>query len=1083
MKENLVSFINYLKSPFLIQTFLRFFLVLTALEFTVFNITVNAQTTQRIAVSGSVIDGATKESLPFVNVVVEGTTVGVLTDLQGRFTLYVPNAESSLTFSFIGYKTQIVAVGDQRQFSIALMPDFTALEEVVVVGYGTQKKESVVGAISQASGELVKQGAQGSDLGVALTGALPGMAVVRTNSRPGGKDYGGGGEDDFAYLYIRGKKTWNNSSPLVLVDGVERELYNLNPEEIENVSLLKDASATAVFGVKGANGVILITTLRGKVGKPVITVNAQGSAKTISRIPKVLNSYETNLMKNYAIMNEVPVNAPSWNSIVPYKYVELFRTQQYPEYLPDVDWADEFTKNFAYDQKLSFNVSGGTKFVKYFGSLSYLHEGDIYNLQDVGQGYSPNTTFDRINFRSNLDFDITKSTRFSASLAGYFLGQQKPAGSYYAAWTIYSRPRDMFPPRYSDGVYANWSGFTRYSNPFYDWNLFGYSLNRETSLTTDFSLTQKLDFVTKGLSFTGKLSFDNRFNSSGPSIAGYGDICKFIKPQIVDEIKPGMTPEEITALENKYTEWDKPATTGTSGFDWVKVPNSYSTETASTGSTYRRLYYELNLNYARDFRKHSVTGLVLFSRQEDAAGSTFMNYREDWVGRATYTYDKKYLFELNGAYNGSEKFGPRYRFGFFPAMGLGWVVSNENFFEHIRPFVNKLKLRYSDGKIGSDAGVARWLYVGSWTVQTGTVRLGAPYLQAQYPLRYEGTIPNEDIHWETTHKRDFGIETAYFKNSLKINFDFFTEDRSDIFISGADRPVPDYLGTSPVSANLGRVKAHGWEFELNYSGTTAGKFSYWFNHSWTFAKDKIIERADPELKPWYQKQAGYQIDQPRVILNQSTYAMSAWNDVYNHAGGSTNTYLLPGDFARVDYNSDGLIDANDQIPYGYPTRPQFTYAPSAGFAWKNFSGNVRFYGVYNVEGSIGVYRNAFSEQFGIAYPWNKKWAWSPEFNNSTAALNPALRWQTGATTGYIDNPRTYARLQHAEIAYNIENPFLRKLGISNFRFIISGDNLALWTTSKTFDDFDAPQITSSVEVRRSYPVLKNYNVGINFNFQ
>lgn len=1064
-----------LEGPFILRCLLRFFLVIIVVASQ--STKIYPQVDQKITVTGTVIDGSTKEPMIGVNVIIQGTLTGTTTDLSGKFIITVPTEQAVLEFSFIGYNKQIITVGKQRQISIALVPNLKALEEVVVVGYGVQKKESVVGAVGQVNGEIVKSTVQGSDLANALTGALPGLITISTSGIPGGQ----GNENDYTLMYIRGDKTWNNAAPLILVDGVERPLVNINPYEIEKFSILKDASATAVFGVKGANGVILITTYRGKVGKPVLTFDVTTTAKTISRTPYRLGSYEANLMKNYAILNEVPTTEASWASIVPYRWLELYKSQQYPDYLPDVNWKDVFSKKWAWDQNMNLTLSGGTKIVKYFGSFSYLNEDDILNIKNFGHGYSPNFSFNRFNFRSNLDFDITPTTRFSANFAGFYSNQTIPGGDP-GLGTLYTAPPDRYPPIYSDGTWSQ-SGI-------YSLNFSGYNTTKITNINTDFIFDQKLDFITKGLSFAVKFSYDNTANSTGPNLTDYGKLTKWISPYIVDDpaLRSDITAEQLKALELKYTTWYIPASAPVlTGYNFVEIPTTYSTESGANESTYRSLYYQSSLNYGRDFGKHSVSGLALMSRQIQATGSTFANYREDWVGRVTYSYDKRYLLELNGAYNGSEKFAPKYRFGFFPSMAVGWVVSNESFFENLRNIVSNLKFRYSDGMVGSDAGIARWLYVSDWIVRTTSYSFGYPTLQSAYPYRYEGVIANPEIQWETAHKKDYGIETGFFNDQLKILFDYFTEDRTNIFVSSVDRAVPAFFGADPVSVNIGEVKVHGWEFELQFSRTSPRGLTYWFNHSWSFTIDKIIEKGDPILKPFYQKQAGYQIGEPRYPANQSVHPMLTWDDIYNAVTGTSNAYRLPGDFAQVDYNGDGIIDTNDDIPYGYPSRPQFNYAPSAGITYKNLSANVRFYGVYNVEGEAGIYgdpsigsHRVFNSQQSIVFPLERDRSWSPEFNNTATSTYAAIRFVTNSQLVYIPTSRAYFKLQHAEIGYNVTSQFLKRMGVSRLRFLLSGENLILW--SKMEEDFDAMRPTFQTHTRRMYPKFKRYSFGVSLAF-
>ena len=548
---------------------IRLFLAIVTIVMLAVPGNLNAQGGQRITITGTVKDGATGEMMPGVNVVVKGTALGTMTDVNGRYTIDVPNDQTVLVFTFIGYTPQNITVGRQRQISVTMNIEAKTIDEIVVIGYGTQKKESVVGAVTQATGDLVKSTTQGADLGNALTGALPGLVTISTTGVPGGQDE----DDDYALMYIRGQKTWNNAMPLVIVDGVERPLQNINPYEIEKISVLKDASATAVFGVKGANGVILITTLRGKEGKPVFNIDVTGTAKTVSRLPSVEGSYIGNLVKDYTILNEVPVSETSWPSVVPFRWVELYKSQKYPYYLPDVDWKKEFLNKYGYDKNINLNVSGGTKYVKYFGSLGYTNEGDVFKIQDYGQGYSPNFSFSRYNYRSNLDFDITKSTRFSVNFSGYFSNQARPAGDKYRGFSnLYSQPPDLWPAQYADGTWGDYAGYDRFANGILAFNFYGQNFTKRTNINTDFILDQKLDFITKGLSINGKLSYDNTAASGGPNIVGYGQIAKWIDPAIIDdpEFNDNLTAAQLAALELKvnpsngkvYTTWRFPASEG-----------------------------------------------------------------------------------------------------------------------------------------------------------------------------------------------------------------------------------------------------------------------------------------------------------------------------------------------------------------------------------------------------------------------------------------------------------------------------------------------------------------------------------------
>ncbi len=1043
-------------------------------------------------ISGTITDSR-GDPLPGVNVLIKGTTTGTITDLNGRFQLSISPDDQVLVVSFIGMVTQEIPIGDRLVFNVIMEEDIVDIEEVVVVGYGVQKKESVVGAISQATGDAIRSNIQGGDLGTALIGAIPGMITLRTTGVPGGMDFGRyteGSRNEPIQIFIRGVKTWNDAAPLILVDGVEREMHNVNPQDIDQISILKDASATSVFGVKGANGVILITTRRGREGKARLTFNYTTTAKTLSRLPEKAGSYLANYAKNLAILNEISV-FDSWSHIKPEKWLNHYKTQRYPDYFPDVDWQDLMVKDFAIDHTMNMTVSGGSEFVKYYGALSYLSENDLINSGDIGQGYDPSFNFQRINLRSNLDFAITNTTTFSTNLAGNYYNQRRNGSVMYGYKGIWGMAPDVYPLRYRDGTYGDDNSVINGKPPYIYMHYLGYNTYKGVEINTDFMLTQKLDFFLKGLSAKAKMSYDNSARNLGPNVNAMLPMSKKIAPSIVDDpdFRDDLTGSELWELEDKYTDWYSVGSGG-QGVNWLLLENTWSTESISS-NVYRNIFYEFSVNYLQDFGKHSVSGLALMSRQQRATGSEFFSYREDWVGRATYAYDRKYLFEVNAAYNGSEKFDRKYRFGLFPSVAIGWVVSNEQFFKSLIPVFNNLKFRYSDGVVGSDAGIARWLYTGSYIVHPEgggeaetTFFFGAPNIQRGYPLSYTGVIPNPDIHWETARKRDFGVEAGFLNNMIRINFDHFKENRTNVFIASTDMSLPNYFGAPAVASNLGQVDVYGWELEAEFRKTTAQGLTFWASYAWSFSKDKIIKKSDPELQPSYQKQAGYQIGQPRVTLNQGTNSvMNSWNDVYLTVGGENTAQTLPGDFMRVDYNSDGVINADDNVPYGYPARPQFTYAPSAGIAYKGLSANLRFYGVYNLEGTVGYEAQNYTQAGyeAVVFTAFLEEAWSPEFGVTNNAIRSATRFKSSGSSGYVARSRAYLRLESAEIAYSMNsnnNQWLNSLRLSNLRIRLSGNNLFLW--SKILMDKDAD--AEGVNAIYGYPILKRYNLGITVDF-
>jgi len=419
-----------------------------------------SQAQQQNIIKGKVTD-TDGLPLPGVSVVVKGTTIGTVTNNDGEFSLSIPDDAEVLKFSFVGMRAQEIAVDEKTTFNLVMEEDVTVLKEVVAVGYGVQKKESVVGSISQTQGESLRKNIQGADLTNSLRGQIPGLVTMQNIGVPGGYDdtFGSTGHTK---MIIRGMSTWNAAEPLVLVDGVERDMYDINPYEIEKISVLKDASATAVFGVKGANGVILITTLRGQEGKPRLTFDGSVTAKTVSKIDqaRTLGSYENNVMRNHALINELPTSPTAWGSMRPQEWLLYWRDQTYPEYLPDVDYIDEMVKDWGFDKNINMTASGGTPFVKYFTSISYLKEGDIMKSgEDFGVENSPQYGYDRFNFRSNFDFDFTSSTRFTVNLSGYHAVKQTMGGNQDIFFGLRGRAPDLYPVRYSDGTWANYSGY------------------------------------------------------------------------------------------------------------------------------------------------------------------------------------------------------------------------------------------------------------------------------------------------------------------------------------------------------------------------------------------------------------------------------------------------------------------------------------------------------------------------------------------------------------------------------------------------------------------------------------------------
>jgi TonB-linked SusC/RagA family outer membrane protein len=712
---------------------------------------------QQKGIRGSVTD-SDGLPLPGVTVIVKGTTIGAISNVDGEFSFSIPGDADTLQFSFVGMKTKMVPVEGKTTFSVVMEAAVTELEEIVAVGYGVQKKESVVGAISHATQETLERRGGVTNLAQALSGQLPGVSVLEFSGEPGKED---------PIIYIRGLSSWNEGQPLLLVDGIERRINDLDVSEVESVSVLKDASATAVFGVKGANGVILITTKRGKVGKAKLSMSANYGIKNISKVYNVMDSYDQYGWMNHAIESGGFLQEAAWGYYTPEPERQYYKKPQEDPYtylFPNINWADVLLQNFAHNHRFNLNISGGTDFVKYFGSVAYSHEGDIFKSPyNEEQGYDPSFAYNRLNFRGNLDFKLTESTNLSVNVSGYTGAKHETRlfGVQQVFDGVYFQDPSFMVPEYEDGIPGFNPREPNKNNPIAVLNKSGVARTNRNELNTDVRLNQGLDFIIEGLSAEARFSFDNRFITGGPNINDGGNwgqgLLKYIDPSILY----ALTPEDSLSAVQYQTIG------GYSGavneFDYQNTPVSYGAENVNNGNLLRVLYYQFSLNYNRQFEKNTVSALALVSRRENATGAMFPQYREDWVGRVTYNYDSRYFLEVNGAYNGSEKFSSEYRFGFFPSLALGWTLSNESFLSF--EWLSELKLRGSIGKVGSDAGIPRWGYLDSWRAgNTSNFGSGLPFrfnytwTNTGYRPYYEDVIANPDLSWETAVKKNIGCQ-------------------------------------------------------------------------------------------------------------------------------------------------------------------------------------------------------------------------------------------------------------------------------------------------------------------------------------
>lgn len=997
-------------------------------------------------VNGTVVDSK-GEAIIGASVALKGSTsVGTITDLDGHFKLTVPNDKAVLIVSFIGMIPQEVKVTGQKAIKVTLADDNVQLQEVVVVGYGQQKKASVVGAISQTDAKVLQKHEGISSLGQALTGNLPGLITYSSTGQPG---------EEEPKIVIRSQTSWNSSDPLVLVDGVERPMSSVDMSSVESISVLKDASATAVYGVKGANGVILITTKRGQDGKAVINVKANMTMKVVSKLPEKYDSYDTFMLKNATIEKELADYPTGWSNYKPMQIINKYRhpanIDEWDRY-PNVDWENELFRNVATSYSANANISGGSRFVKYFASVDFVHEGDLFKEFKTKRGYQSTYGYNRLNMRSNLDFKLTSTTDFSVNLFGSNGVRTTPWGANSTSdglWnSIYQTAPDAFRPVYSDGIYGYFAPRDADSpNAIANLSNSGVEQRTTTRINTDFILKQSLDFVTKGLNFRGSITLDNT---------------------LVEEDR-GINDEYNYTIQ-KYIDPETGLVSWKQGEDY-RESIKWATQAGSVDkkATFRKLYYQLQLNYARQFGKHDVTAMGLFSREQYATGSEFAHYREDWVFRTTYNYDTRYFLEVNGAYNGSEKFGTNNRFDFFPSFSLGWMLSGEKFMKWFKG-MDMLKFRASWGRIGDDSAGSRWLYQTQYKNDKTGAYMGDPVSATPYAIYYVSQLGNADISWEKVEKRNLGADYSFLNGLIAGSFDYFKDKRTDILISGDKRAVPSYFGEKAPTVNLGEVESQGWEWTLRSSYLFNNGLRLYGQFNMTHATNKVLFADDPELKASYRRSQGYAINQVRTYLDYGH--IRSWDDVYGSTERlSNNDYKYSGDYLIMDFNGDGLIDDNDQAPYQYSDVPQNTYSTTLGMEYKGFQVSVQFYGVSNVTRTVDF--PTFKNTKNIAY------VEGTYYNLQTGGNIPMPRWTSVAPTGangtrYLYDG-SYLRLKNVELAYTFQNDWVKRMRMKSLRIYLNGDNLLLWTNMPD----DRESNFSGSATSGAYPATRRFNLGIN----
>ena len=1027
---------------------------------------------QNHSIKGQIVDAKSNEPLIGVNITVEGTSNGTISDVDGHFTL-TATPDAVLKISYIGYREILLKVADLKKDAIiSLEEDSKQLEEVVVVGYGVQKKVTSVGSITQTGGNELMKGGSVNSVSEALQGKLNGVVAINSSGMPG---------DNEVKMYIRGKSTWDNTDPLVLVDGIERNMNDVDMNEIESISVLKDASATAVYGVRGGNGVILITTKRGTDTAPVINFSANYTFKSPTTSMKLADHVTAMQAYNMAMANDA-----SWDKLIPQSTIDAWSRAYaegnygaYNDVFPYVNWWDELITG-GFTQNYNINIRGGTDYMKYFASAGYQGDGDIYDLKK-NDDFDPRHTYKRYNWRSNFDFNFTKSTKLSINIAGSMGYRNKSIDNDSPFNRILTESTSDHPIMYSDG---NW-GDDEEKNPVANMNLGGAKLRKTFQGWYDASLEQKLDFITKGLKVAAKVSYSSSSTTNTDVYRGGGSADQALKSivryhRVYDYANPVVnTDGTITypMIEDKRlpTSESVPLPPGVTMWDGL---DAYT----------RRFYYEFSVAYNRSFNDHNVSALALVNRkiyderytENNTQYMRFPNYNEDWVGRVTYNWKERYLTEMNISYTGSEKFARGERFGLFPSFSLGWRLSEEPFIKKsIGKVLTNAKFRYSWGKVGSDAGAKRWNYIQQFT-SDGNITLGTDASgQIWGPLYHEGDVANLNSTWEKSTKQNLGIEIGLW-NKLDITLDLFDEKRKDILME--PQTTSFITGAKFNALNIGSTKNHGFELELHYNDKIGSDFRYHVGFTLASSENRVVFRDDPVNGPNHLKEAGKPIGHQNRYLAVGNY--ETIDDVFNNAQtGSINSVapgqVVPGDFIYIDFDSNGILNGQDKVAVDELNYPLHTYGLNLGFDWKGLSFSAMFYaptGVYKLVNS--VYSASFKSGKINAQP-DVMNAWTPETANTSGVRAPALHLTNdGAFNGTESTYRyqnfSYLRLKTMELGYNLPKKWLKTVGLKSLQVYVTGNNLLTWGGGDDRIDPEGEQA--------KYPILRSFTSGVRVSF-
>lgn len=1017
-------------------------------------------------ISGRVTD-IKGEPLIGVNVTVDGDANGSITNMDGLYEIFVTKKSVVLKFTYIGFKTSEIRTNASTNiYDVTLEEQVNELEETVIVGYGTQRKISNIGAQSSMKMEDIKT--PSASLTTTLAGRLAGVVAVQRTGEPG---------KDAADIWIRGISTPNTSSPLVLVDGVERSFNDIDPEDIESLTTLKDASATAVYGVRGANGVILIKTKPGKVGKPTVSADYYES---FTRFTKMVD-----LADGITYMNAA--NEAMRNDGIATKYTEdQIRNTiagKDPYLYPNVDWLKEIFNDWGHNRRVNVNVRGGSEKVAYYASVSYFNETGMTVTDKNIDTYDSKMKYSRYNFTTNLNIDVTPTTKVEIGAQGY-LGE----GNYPAISSadLYNAAMSISPVEYPKMFFVNGEAFVpgtstnnNFNNPYSQATRRGYDNLTKNQIYSNLRVTQDLDMLTKGLKLTAMYAFDV-YNEIHVHQDRAESTYNFLNTSVPYDMNGQPILQRIYEGSNVL---------------------SYTQETSGNKKT----YLEASLNYDRTFNDdHRVSALFLFNQQskllypkgtlEDAIPYRMMGI----AGRATYSWKDRYFAEFNIGYNGAENFSPKHRFGTFPAFGVGWVVSNEKFWQPLSKAVSFLKIRYTDGKVGnSEVSDRRFMYLDQMKENGDYGYKFGP--NGTKWSGYETVNMAVDLIWEESRKQDLGIDLKLFNDDLSIVFDLFKERRENILLK-REHSIPSFLGynTSAPYGNIGIIENKGFDGTIEYNKRINKDWVIALRGNVTFNKDKWIQGELPEQKYEWMNQYGHNINGVKGYVAEGLFTQTEIDDMARWESLSdANKAITPkpfasqfgtvkaGDIKYKDLNNDGQIDAYDQTYISRGDVPTTVYGFGFTVGWKDLSVGMMFQGVAGAERVLnGSSVNPFNGGGGSGNLYSNigdRWT---EENPDQNAFYPRLSYGS-ETTSNINNFQkstwwvrnmNFLRLKTLQISYNLPKPWVNKVHLKNAAVYVMGTNLFTLSRFKLWD----PELNT--DNGASYPNTTSYSVGINFTF-